>query len=462
MRRSAIFASACLAGLVSAGCKSGGSESPAGSAGGAGSDGGVASSEASVDRPGNDDMAGVGGGGGSQGGQAGSDADGGADRTSGDDAGDTSDADAGDDSVAPDCVTPATPGACVPTATPICKLSLTGCMSATDVTSFAAAAIPYQVNSPLWSDGANKTRAFVLPQGGKIHIKDCTTPGNPDLASCKAGSADTGRWVFPVGTVMIKNFLFDGKLVETRLFMHADAATATAIGNGSEWVGYSYAWNEAQTEATLNPNERTEVMFDTGQHIVDWHFPHRADCMTCHNTAVNTLGPETPQMNRVVNGTNQIDAFIKMNLFDLPLTKPYQTAFVEPYANASLGLTGPPAGQTTAAARSYLHANCGYCHRPDWNDLGFDLRYALSLKDTGICNLAAQKPATGVDPGTTKILAPGSHASSALWIRLEEQVVAGEDPQASYRMPQIATYAVDEDAGKLLAQWIDGTASCPQ
>ena len=61
------------------------------------------------------------------------------------------------------------------------------------------------------------TRAFVLPTGQKIHI-----------------DAPTGKWVFPVGAGMIKNFLFDGKFVETRLFMHSDA---------DPWVGYGYKWN---------------------------------------------------------------------------------------------------------------------------------------------------------------------------------------------------------------------------
>jgi hypothetical protein len=46
-----------------------------------------------------------------------------------------------------------------------------------------------------------------------------------------------GKWLFPVGTVMIKNFIFDGKLVETRLFMHVDTATAALIGTGTEASG---------------------------------------------------------------------------------------------------------------------------------------------------------------------------------------------------------------------------------
>ena len=81
---------------------------------------------------------------------------------------------------------------------------------------------------------------MALPTGEKIHVKNCaTTP-----AECTQGAADDGKWVLPVGTVMVKSFLFDGKLVETRLFVHFDAAN---------WVGYTYQWNEAQTEATSSP-----------------------------------------------------------------------------------------------------------------------------------------------------------------------------------------------------------------
>ena len=52
--------------------------------------------------------------------------------------------------------------------------------------------------------------------------------------------------------------------------MRVDAATSTLLQNtygfqlGTDWVGYNYAWNEAQTEALIVPNARTEVSFNTG------------------------------------------------------------------------------------------------------------------------------------------------------------------------------------------------------
>lgn len=373
------------------------------------------------------------------------------------------------------CITPVAPGSCtapVGTALPICNLSSTGCMDPQDLTRFTARAVPYEVNSPLWSDNAAKSRAFVLPANGTIHVKNCQPDADAaSLAECVApngvpsGPGDTGRWVFPVGTVMIKNFLFDGKLVETRLLMRVDAATAAMVQNGTDWVGYNYAWNEAQTEATVVPDARTAIQFDTGKQTVTWHYPSFLDCVGCHNPAVGTLGPETAQMNRTVNGKNQIDNFVAMALFDQTApTKPYAAALVEPYANAALGLKGPPAGTTAEqASRSYLSANCGFCHRPDVNDQGFDLRASLSLFDTHICNLTQQNGIPGMTDKVLVDLEPGDHTASATWIRMNVPV-ADADPDGLVdvgRMPTVSSFVVDPQATALVATWIDSLARCP-
>jgi cytochrome c551/c552 len=382
--------------------------------------------------------------------------------------------DAGD-AATPGCITPASPQDCAApsmTALPICKLGLTGCMDPANPTSFAVRAIHYEVNSPLWSDGAAKSRAFVLPVGGKIHVKDCRPDaGAAALADCTSpmgipnGPADTGKWVFPVGTVMIKNFVFDGKVVETRLLMRVDAATAAVIQNGTDWVGYNYAWNEAQTEATVVPGARTSVRFDTGTRTVTWNYPNFLDCIGCHNPAVGTLGPENDQMNRVVDGGNQIDTFVAMGLFDTTAPKkPYAAALVEPYASADLGLAGPPAGATLdEEARSYLSANCGFCHRPDVNDQGFDLRAGLSLAAAGICGLAQQNGIPGMASAGVLDLAPGDHARSAMWIRMNTPVPASDPDETTDvgRMPPASSFVVDPQATALIGQWIDAIKSCP-
>jgi hypothetical protein len=211
-------------------------------------------------------------------------------------------------------------GPCIPPAkidAPLEKLSQTSCMDPNNPTKFASFVVPYEVNSPLWSDSADKERGMVVPAGRKVHVKDCAK----EPTAC-VGTADTGQWVFPVGTVLLKNFGFDGKVVETRLFLRFDE---------TRWAGYSYQWNEAQTEALIVPDEEQAVMFNTGQRSVPWSYPSRKNCDTCHQkNAGYSLGPQTAQLNRTVGGKNQLDTL--QALLDAPLPVPYATALVTPYA----------------------------------------------------------------------------------------------------------------------------------
>lgn len=340
-------------------------------------------------------------------------------------------------------------GACNPPADidqPPAKLSQTGCMDAATPTKFAAFVFPYDVNSPLWSDAADKNRGLVLPPGGKIHVKDCAVASE----GCAAGAADPddGKWAFPVGTVMVKSFSFDGKLVETRLFVRHDAST---------WVGYSYAWSLDQSEATIVTKEGAEVAaFDTGRRTVDWHYPSRENCMTCHkSTAGSTLGPETKQMNRMTTGgNNQVDALQQLGAFDAPV-KPHD-ALLAPYQSDS---EMPSGDIIERRARSYVHANCAFCHRPDDNDVHqTDLRYETPLQDTGFCGADPAKSDLGVL--NAKVIDPGRPDTSTFWLRLK---VPADDSMGRHgRMPPIASFVVDTKAVDLVGQWITSLpATCP-
>jgi uncharacterized repeat protein (TIGR03806 family) len=311
-------------------------------------------------------------------------------------------------------------------------------MSSTDTTKFAARVIPYQVNSPLWSDSANKQRGMLIPTGQTVHIRDCVA----EAQTCAVGPGDTGKWVFPVGTVMLKNFSFDNKLVETRLFMHHDDQT---------WVGYSYQWDEAQTDATLVPDERRNVMFNTGTRSVPWNYPSRTDCMKCHNPAAgSTIGPQTRQMNHMIDGANQIDTLKGMAFFDKPPSAPYQEALVTPYP----GQAGtPPAGATVEQkVRSYLEANCAFCHRPDGDFANLDLRFDTVFKNMFLCNVDPMQGDVGVQG--SKNLVPMMPMQSVAWLRMNALPNEG-------RMPQIGTYQVDTAGVKLMGDWIDSIKNCP-
>ncbi len=73
---------------------------------------------------------------------------------------------------------------CVPPARydqPVTQLSATGCVDPKNPTHPAASLVPYEVNSPLWSDGAAKQRFMAIPDGAVIGVKDCAR----DPAACQ-------------------------------------------------------------------------------------------------------------------------------------------------------------------------------------------------------------------------------------------------------------------------------------
>jgi hypothetical protein len=403
------------------------------------------------------------------------------------------------------CPTMPVPGDCSAPANIKCpypKLSQTGCIDAASPTGdaknpvkMASVVVPYEVNSPLWSDAAFKTRGMRVPTGKKIHVKDCAK--NPDeccvpdpktFSGCLP-AADDGKWVFPVGTVMVKNFMFPDtsrpsgyKVVETRLLVHLDKAQKVQ-GVMSEWIGYSYKWDDAQTDATLigtlgvdgdGSDIGVSSTFDTkptaggATQQIKWEYPSRIDCITCHTAVAPdgampnggyAIGPETIQMNRVPAGetTNQIDKIAALGLFDTAPAKPYKTALVAPYAGQA---GSPPANATLEQrARSYLHANCSFCHRPDgkWN--GFDVRFDVPFKSTGLCNGMPGKGDLGVTGAT--LLTPKMPMSSLVWLRMHAPQ-GNEQTGATGRMPAIGSAVVDTQGTDLISQWITSINSCPQ
>jgi hypothetical protein len=326
---------------------------------------------------------------------------------------------------------------------PVEKLSATGCVDPTDPKKPAASLIPYDVISPLWSDGAAKQRFMAIPDGALIHVKDCTA----DPGACKpkdqgGTTPDDGHWELPVGSVLVKSFLFRNKFLETRLFVHF----------ADQWKGYSYQWNDEQTDATIVDEFGLHKMItnDAGG-MQDWYFPGRGDCMTCHNETFGfALGTETAQLNRTLaypSGTtaNQLATLEHIGLFDAPVRR--IPSLTNPTADTRL--------QTLEArTRSYLHANCAICHRPEGEYADIDMRFGVALKDMSLCNVEPNKGDVGV-PGALRIV-PATPAKSVMVLRM-----LAKDKNAG-RMPQVATSVVDTVGVKLVSDWItNNVKTCP-
>jgi uncharacterized repeat protein (TIGR03806 family) len=326
---------------------------------------------------------------------------------------------------------------------PAPTLGATGCVDPKDPKKPAGGLIPYDVNSPLWSDGADKQRFVALPDGALIHVKDCAKEPGTCKSKAEGGSTDDeGHFGLPVGTVLVKNFLFAGKLVETRLFVRfADM-----------WAGYSYEWNEAQTDAALVPEDGlTKNIVNSGGKMQSWYFPKRNDCLECHNETVGaSLGLETAQLDRTFSypsGTtaDQIATLEHIGVFDAPVVR--TSPLVDPRAPANSG------AMPDARARSYLHANCAICHRPEGNYSSIDMRFGVPMGKMNICNVDPNKGDLGV-PGAKRLF-PGTPAKSVMLLRMQAL------DMKSGRMPQLATSVVDSNGTGVISDWIKSVATCP-
>jgi len=295
--------------------------------------------------------------------------------------------------------------------------------------------IPYEPSAKLWSDNTHKERFMALP--GMTEI----------------GYTASGGWEFPEDTVLIKNFLLpmdernpNGTLkrIETRLM----------VKNCDEWYGFSYEWNEAQTDAVLLPASKTRSFTLTnpqgGTFAYDWIYPSRDQCGICHtNVANNVLGLTTPQINhdflykRSNVTSNQLEALQYVRLFGEPGL---------PGEPATLPAMPDPADESASIrdrARAYLFANCAHCHQPGGGGGGLlDLRWETADENTGMID---QLPSNDLGIAGARIIAPGDASRSVLYQRILTT-------NSEVRMPPLATSRLDQAGSEVIRLWLESLA----
>lgn len=295
------------------------------------------------------------------------------------------------------------------------QLSSTGCINtATPGAPPLLSLIPYRPNAAFWSDGLNKERWIGLPRGQSITVR-----------------AD-GDWDFPNGTVLVKHFRFEDRLVETRPFMrHPDGG----------WAGYTYQWNQDQTDATRVRGGAT-VQID-GR---NWRIPSESECMQCHTQGAGySLGLESAQQNgdhlypQTGRTANQITTLRSIGVLSGGTNAPI---YADPAdENASLG----------DRARSYLHTNCANCHRPQGGTpVALDLHHDTALPLTRACDVL---PMDNLGIANARIIAPGDAARSILVSRMARR---GDGSQ----MPPVGSNRPDDLGVQLVADWINSLTSC--
>lgn len=306
---------------------------------------------------------------------------------------------------------------------PPTRLSATGCFADVPTLTPAPGVVPYELNVPFWSDGANKRRWWALPAGASANVRS------------------DGTFEFPVGTVFIKHFeveelgLSEARRLETRFYVRQLDA----------WRGYTYVWNAAQTDATLLDDSLSET-FETASGTLTWNYPSRAQCDNCHTAvAGHVLGFRTRQLDRTMSyaGTEY----------------PQLAALFE--AGYTSDPTGTPAGYPrltnraeplAARARAYLDTNCGMCHQPAGpGNAQIDLRFSTPLALTGTCDEVPDQGELGL--AEPRIILPGDPSRSVLSARMGRR---GED-----QMPPLASTVVDAEGVAVIEDWIASLQACP-
>ena len=305
----------------------------------------------------------------------------------------------------------------------------------------ASGMIPYTVNAPLWSDRAVKKRWIALPNDGSYN-----TP--PEQITFD----DELNWKFPPGTVMVKHFELPvdennpnlTTRLETRFVVFDEAGGA---------YGVTYRWNEAGTDATLLTQEETRdiivTKMDGSQFTQTWEFPNRQQCMDCHNGAVGyALGINTRQINAdfLYPGTgitaNQLETWNYLGMFDKDLNTPNQYP-------QSADLWDENTSEEFRI-RSYLDANCSFCHHPNGVNAVFDARSLTALHDQMMIN--ATVISDGSPPGGL-VITPQNPSQSVMYNR--------DNSLGNDAMPPLAKNLLDDDYISALGEWINGLDANP-
>jgi uncharacterized repeat protein (TIGR03806 family) len=318
--------------------------------------------------------------------------------------------------------------------------------------------VPFDLNTPLFSDYAHKLRTVWMPEGAR------------------AVYAADGAFDFPVGTILSKTFFFplapgaaradgrvartasssaalDGRLpldgvrlIETRLLVRREGG----------WIALPYVWNAAQTEAVLEVagdlTALTLVGADGADTPLSYVVPDVNQCAGCHASdhtdgSVRPLGPQARHLNRWIETAagprDQLEEWAAAGLLaGLP------SRGVPRAARAF----DPATGTLEERARAYLDVNCGHCHNPrgpaDTSGLFLDAA-TTDRRRLGTC-----KPPVAAGRGSGNRLVsidPGHPERSILVYRMDSI-----DPGIA--MPELGRGAVHVEGVSLIAEWIASLA----
>ncbi|MCK0100185.1 hypothetical protein MWU38_12400 [Qipengyuania sp. S6317L1] len=268
----------------------------------------------------------------------------------------------------------------------------------------------YELNTPLFSDGADKLRYIYLPDGTQL-----TADGE-------------GLLKFPLGAAIIKTFAFgegeDRRYIETRVLLH----------RADGWLALPYRWNEEQTEARLAlAGGRVPITTPSGEEI-SYRIPNKNQCKACHavDGEVVPIGPKA------------------RNLSAGWLAQMHEGGALDevPHGAGTLPEWKNTSASTKARARAYLDVNCAHCHRPGGgaSNSGLDLSWDQEVPFA----IGVNKPPVAAGRGAGGLLVsiePGAPDKSILIHRMNSN-------EPGVAMPELGRSTIDTEAVELIRKWV--------
>lgn len=271
----------------------------------------------------------------------------------------------------------------------------------------AAGVTPYRIQTPLWSDGAEKLRFVFVPPGQK------------------ARAQGDGLLDLPVGSALIKTFKMQGRLIETRVLLHRTDG----------WIGLPYLWNAQQTEARLTlAGARLALTTPTGQ-AIDYAVPNKNQCKECHaaGDAFTPIGPKARNLSAA-----WLADFARAGRLDKVPAVSRRVPLWEDRERVPV----------SDAARGWLDANCAHCHKPDGAASNSGLYLGWDVTDRAALGINKRPVAAGRGSGTFSYdIVPGDPDHSILTYRLASL-------EGGVAMPELGRASVDTAGLAIVRAWI--------
>jgi uncharacterized repeat protein (TIGR03806 family) len=310
---------------------------------------------------------------------------------------------------------------------------------------YNADVIPYELNTPLFSDYSLKARAIYMPEGKSAQYDDS------DVLE------------FPVGTIIIKSFLFpadvrfptkDLRLLETRLLVLSD----------SGWKAWPFLWADDGSDATLHVGGKVLDIdftdYDGAVRHANYLIPQRNQCSKCHKKKdedgvgrIVPIGPKARHLNRnypyASGSSNQLTHLATHGkLLGLPDLGTVPASFDATDFDL-LEVASLDDATIEKAARDYLDINCAHCHNPKAAN-GETSQLFLNIENQdefhlGICKLPGSAGKGGF--GRTYNIVPGDPDDSILMYRTETEI-------AGAMMPDLGRSLQHNAGAALLYEWI--------